>query len=642
VPIPVQRLRIATVPYVNAAPLVWGFQHGALRDRVELLAVPPALIPDLLREGRADAGLVPVIATQGLDDHLIHPSLGIASPQRARSVLLISKRPLEEVRSIALDAGSRSSAALLKVILAARRLTGIVFTEQAPALPAMLETSDAALLIGDAALQAETRGLEVLDLAAEWHRLTRLPFLFAVWAVRRDGWPADEGDLFTQSYLEGRERLDGIAADTAPGLGLEPSAVAEYLRVNIRYELGAEEHRAADLFLGRAHEIGLIGPPRPLPLLDTAPIKTPERRAVRHPGAGVEDALAGAADGRRLAPDEALALLRDAPLLDLAMAADLVRRRLHPEPVVTYIVDRNVNYTNVCVARCSFCAFYRDPGDPEGYLHSRETLFAKIEETLAVGGTGVLMQGGHHPDLPIAWYEDLLRSITGRFPTLHLHAFSPSEIQHIARVSRIPIDEVLARLKAAGLRSIPGGGGEILVDEVRLRISPLKTMSDDWLGVMESAHRLGLPTTATMMFGHVESYADRVEHLVRIRDLQDRSLASGARGFTAFIAWTYKAENTALGGGEATSAEYLRTQAVSRLFLDNVPNIQSSWVTQGKEIGQVALKFGANDMGSIMIEENVVKAAGAHGCTTRTEMERLIREAGYQPRQRDTLYNPVA
>ncbi len=637
-----QRLRIATVPYLNAAPLVWGFRHGMLRDRVELLAVPPARIADLLRERQADAGLVPVIATQGLDDHAIHPALGIASPERARSVILASRRPLEKVRSIALDAGSRSSAALVKVILAARRLTGIVFTEQAPDLPAMLETSDAALLIGDAALRADTRGLEVLDLAAEWHRLTRLPFLFAVWAVRRDAWPADEGDLFMQSYLEGRERLDAIADDAAPGLGLASASVADYLRVNIRYELGAEEHRAADLFLGRAHEIGLIGPPRPLPLLDTATITAPERRAVRRPGARLDETLSGAADGRRLGTDDALALLRDAPLLDLAMAADLVRRRLHPEPVVTYIVDRNVNYTNVCVARCSFCAFYRDPGDPEGYLHTKETLFAKIEETLAVGGTGVLMQGGHHPDLPIEWYEDLLRSITGRFPTVHLHAFSPSEIQHIARVSRLSIDAVLTRLKAAGLRSIPGGGGEILVDEVRRRISPLKTMSDDWLGVMDSAHRLGLPTTATMMFGHVESYADRIEHLRKIRDLQDRSLAGGARGFTAFIAWTYKAENTALGGGEATSAEYLRTQAVSRLFLDNVPNIQSSWVTQGKEIGQVALKFGANDMGSIMIEENVVKAAGAHGCTTRTEMERLIREAGYQPRQRDTLYNPVA
>ena len=367
-----------------------------------------------------------------------------------------------------------------------------------------------------------------------------------------------------------------------------------------------------------------------------------EIRVVRRTTPEIDRVLGAAAEGRRIDGAEALLLLRQAPLIDLGMAADLVRRRLHPEPIVTYIVDRNINYTNVCTARCSFCAFYRDPGHPEGYLHSRETLFAKIEETLALGGTGILMQGGHHPDLPIAWYEDLLRSFREAFPRLHIHAFSPSEIQHIGRVSRLSIEEVLRRLQAAGLHSIPGGGGEILVDEVRRRISPLKTMSGDWLEVMETAHRIGLPTTATMMFGHVESYADRVAHLEAIRALQDRSLASGARGFTAFISWTYKTENTALGGREVSSAEYLRTQAVTRLFLDNVPNIQSSWVTQGTEIGQVALKFGANDMGSTMIEENVVRAAGAIAATTRSEIERLIREAGYIPRQRDTLYNLVA
>ena len=367
-----------------------------------------------------------------------------------------------------------------------------------------------------------------------------------------------------------------------------------------------------------------------------------ERRTVRRPSAEIDDILERAVSGIRVGENEALSLFRSATLLDLAMAADLVRRRMHPEPIVTYIVDRNINYTNVCVVRCSFCAFYRDPGHPEGYLHSKETLFAKIEETLSLGGTGILMQGGHHPDLPIEWYEDLLRSFRERFPRLHIHAFSPPEIHHISRVSGIGAEEVLVRLKAAGLMSIPGGGGEILVDDVRRAISPLKTLSDEWLGIMETAHRIGLPTTATMMFGHVESYADRAAHLAKVRALQDRSLARGAQGFTAFIAWTYKAENTALGGREVTSSDYLRTQAIARIVLDNIPNLQSSWVTQGKEIGQVALKFGANDMGSIMIEENVVRAAGARGCTTRDEIERLIREAGYIPRQRDTLYNLVA
>jgi cyclic dehypoxanthinyl futalosine synthase len=374
----------------------------------------------------------------------------------------------------------------------------------------------------------------------------------------------------------------------------------------------------------------------PTPVVDVA-----ERRRVRRSRPETEAILERAIAGQRMTPDEALLLFEEGTLTDLALAADAVCRRLHPDPIVTYIVDRNVNYTNICTARCSFCAFYREPGDPEGYLHDQETLFAKIEETLALGGTGILMQGGHHPDLAIGWYEDLLRAFVARFPSLHIHAFSPSEIQHISRVSRLSIEQTLRRLQAAGLHSIPGGGGEILVDEVRRAISPLKTMSDDWLGVMETAHAIGLPTTATMMFGHVESYADRVTHFEKIRGLQDRSRARGAIGFTAFISWTYKAEHTALGGREATSAEYLRTQALSRLYFDNIPNIQSSWVTQGKEIGQVALRFGANDMGSIMIEENVVKAAGAHGCTTRAEMERLIREAGFAPRQRDTLYRLV-
>ena len=365
-------------------------------------------------------------------------------------------------------------------------------------------------------------------------------------------------------------------------------------------------------------------------------------RSPRMSNPDVDAILERVTGGERLTSPEASILFRHAPLLDLALAADIVRRRLHPDPVVTYIIDRNVNYTNVCVARCSFCAFYRDPGHPEGYLHTKETLFAKIEETLALGGTGILMQGGHHPDLPLEWYEDLLGSFVERFPSLHIHAFSPSEIQHIARISGTSIEKVLIRLKAAGMHSMPGGGGEILVDEVRQRISPLKTLSGDWLDIMRVAHRVGLPTTATMMFGHVETYADRVTHLERVRDLQAQSLAAGPRGFTAFICWTYKSENTALGGQEVSSADYLRTQAISRLFLDNIPNVQSSWVTQGKGIGQVALKFGANDMGSTMIEENVVRAAGAHGCTNRTEIERIIREAGYAPRQRDTLYRLVS
>jgi cyclic dehypoxanthinyl futalosine synthase len=346
--------------------------------------------------------------------------------------------------------------------------------------------------------------------------------------------------------------------------------------------------------------------------------------------------LERAAAGERIQAPEARALFEEATLIDLGLAAGAVRSRIHPETAVTYIVDRNVNYTNICVTKCSFCAFYRLPGDTaEGYVHPKEVLYRKIEETLELGGTGILLQGGHHPTLQLEWYEDLLASFKERYP-IHIHAFSPPEIRHIVHVSKRPLEEVLERLGKAGLDSIPGGGAEILADGVRDRISPLKVSADEWMEVMDCAHRLGIPSTATMMFGSVETLDDRVEHFVRVRDQQDRT-----GGFTAFIPWTYKPGNTEMGGRETTSADYLRTLAVGRLFLDNIPNLQSSWVTQGTGIGQIALRYGANDMGSVMIEENVVRSAGNTFCTSREELERLIVEAGFHPRQRDTLYRLV-
>ncbi len=353
---------------------------------------------------------------------------------------------------------------------------------------------------------------------------------------------------------------------------------------------------------------------------------TPRARAI----------LERAAEGGRISAPDARLLFDETGLIDLGLAADAIRDRLHPERAVTYIVDRNVNYTNLCVTGCSFCAFHRLPGDTEeGYLLSREVLYRKIEETLEMGGTGILLQGGHHPTLPLEWYEDLLASCKDRYP-IHVHAFSPPEIRHIVRVSHRPLEEVLARLKKAGLDSIPGGGAEILADGVRQRISPLKGSADEWMGVMDCAHRLGIPSTVTMMFGGVETLDDRVEHLARVRDQQD---ATG--GFTAFIAWTYKPGNNQMGGRETTSADYLRTLAISRLFLDNIPNLQSSWVTQGTGVGQIALRYGANDLGSVMIEENVVRSAGSTFRASREELERLIVEAGFHPRQRDTLYRLV-
>ena len=396
--------------------------------------------------------------------------------------------------------------------------------------------------------------------------------------------------------------------------------------------------------------------------------------------ASLDELLQKVWDGHRISQPEALRLYT-LPLEELGALADR-RRQLAKTAsynglgnhIVTYIVDRNINYTNVCNVYCKFCAFYRTERDDDAYVITHEEMDKKIEETVALGGTQILMQGGHHPKLTKQWYLDLLHHLKSKFPQINIHGFSPSEFVHFREVFNQPLERIIGDFKEAGLGSIPGGGGEILVDRVRQRISPLKVMSDDWLEVMAVAHRLGLASTATMMFGHVETVEDRIEHLERVRAQQDKSRAgvsparttpaaepsrpassnvsgtdTGAgetpallsRGFTAFIAWTFQAENTKLKAPTVGAHEYLRTQALSRIYLDNIPNIQSSWVTQGLDIGQVALKFGANDLGSIMIEENVVSQAGTTFRMGVADMRRLIKDLGYEPRQRDNWYQLV-
>ena len=340
-----------------------------------------------------------------------------------------------------------------------------------------------------------------------------------------------------------------------------------------------------------------------------------------------------------LTKQEAVEMFRSDDLIGIGMEADAVRRRLHPEGIVSYIIDRNINYTNFCTEYCSFCAFYRPLKGKlasEGYILDFETIYEKIRETVELGGTGVLMQGGLHPELKIDYFERMMSGIKQRFPQVHLHCFSASEILAIAEYSGISVEETIVRLRAAGLDSIPGGGAEILDDEVRRRIARLKCLTDDWLLVHRTAHRLGMKTTATMMFGVGEDYEHRVNHFQRIYDLQEET-----GGFTAFIPWSFQPGNTALGGrgwDEATAVDYLKTLAISRVFLSNFPNVQASWVTQGLKICQMGLRFGGNDVGSVMIEENVVASAGVHNCTTEEELRRIIRDAGFRPVQRDTLY----
>jgi cyclic dehypoxanthinyl futalosine synthase len=358
--------------------------------------------------------------------------------------------------------------------------------------------------------------------------------------------------------------------------------------------------------------------------------------------------LEKAVSGERITPEEGLAILKSTDLTAIGKAANAISRKLHPEPYRTYNIDRNINYSNSCTAVCDFCAFYRPPDHPDVYVLSKEQLHKKIEETVELGGDQILMQGGLHPKLPLEWYEEMLRGIREAFPTVNVHGFSPPELHHFAKISKLPLQTVLERLKEAGLGSIPGGGGEILVDRVRKLITRGKVLTDDWLNVHRVWHKLGGKSTATMMFGHVETLEERIEHLERLRQLQDET-----GGFTAFICWTFQPpedppwfDNRKDGFDmtkiqEAGAFEYLKTQAVSRLYLDNFPNIQSSWVTQGEKIGQVALFFGANDMGSLMIEENVVSQAGTVYHLSVDTLRKCIAEAGYIPRQRNVYYEYI-
>lgn len=349
----------------------------------------------------------------------------------------------------------------------------------------------------------------------------------------------------------------------------------------------------------------------------------------------VQAVLEKAAAGKRLNLEEGVSLLKSNDLLLTGLAADAVRKRLHPEPVVTFVIDRNINYTNICQTKCRFCAFYRTEEDPDAYVLKNEEIYDKIRETVECGGTQILMQGGLHPGLPFDYYLDMLKGIKQRFD-IHIHSFSPPEIVHFTKLTGMTVSEVLKRLGEAGLDSIPGGGAEILDNRVRKYISPHKISWEEWINVMTTAHGLGMKTTATMMFGSVETLEERVMHLIRVRDAQDRT-----GGFRAFIPWSFQPANTDLGGETATGVDYLKTLAVSRLMLDNVPNIQASWVTQGAKMAQISLSFGANDFGGTMLEENVVRAAGVTHRVPMDEILNSIRDAGFRPAQRNTAYKII-
>jgi cyclic dehypoxanthinyl futalosine synthase len=479
--------------------------------------------------------------------------------------------------------------------------------------------------------EAPARFPHVLDLGRAWTDATQLPMVFALWAARPGALTPEDVAEVTAAAQRGLGLRTEIAQAFAKERGGDPEKYRRYLTQRIRYGLGPHELEGLEAFLARAAGLGFL-PETKLRFADDL-VRRKRARNV----ASLDTALAKGAAGERLDPDEAELLDEKAPLLELQLAADARRRALHPEGVVTYIVSRNVNYTNVCTTACHFCAFYRPRGHAQAYVLSREELTRKIEETLAVGGIELLLQGGLHPDLGIEYYEDLFRWVKAGWPKINLHALSPEEIWHIARTSELSLDETLERLVASGLDSIPGGGAEVLDDEVRRRIAPLKCSTEEWLAVMRAAHQKGLRSTATLMFGVGEDARHRVNHFLRLRELQDDT-----GGFTAFICWPFQPGHTRLAAGDNSAHAYLRVNALARLALDNVPNLQASWVTVGGGVAQAALHGGANDFGSVMIEENVVSAAGTSFCMDADEVERHIRDAGFVPARRNMKYERLA
>jgi cyclic dehypoxanthinyl futalosine synthase len=527
-----------------------------------------------------------------------------------------------------LDTASRTSHVLAKLVLDAMGVHP-KFTPM-PAVEGLAQAkgTKGALVIGDRGF--DVRANHVLDLGREWTHLSGLPMIFALWAARPGTVSPEDVQELTRAAQHGLGIRTELAQKFAALKGGTPEKYRRYLTQRIRYGLGPYELQGLEAFLARAAAKGFL-PPMELRFVDDRVRTTRVRRAV-----SLDTALQKGADGERLDADEAELLDEKAPLLELGLAADLRRRALHPDGTVTYIVSRNVNYTNVCTTACHFCAFYRPRGHAESYVLTREELTRKIDETVALGGIEILLQGGLHPDLGIEWYEDLFRWVKAKWPVINLHALSPEEIWHIARTSELPLDQTIDRLVASGLDSIPGGGAEILDDEVRRRIAPLKCSSDEWLTVMEAAHRKGLKSTGTMMFGVGEEPRHRVTHLLRLRELQDRT-----KGFTAFICWPFQSANTRLAPGDGSAHAYLRTNAVSRLVLDNVPNLQASWVTMGGGVAQAALHMGCNDFGQVMIEENVVSAAGTTFKMDSEEVERHIHDAGFVPARRNMRYERV-
>jgi cyclic dehypoxanthinyl futalosine synthase len=624
-----RRLRLAAVSFLNARPITYGIEHGMGADRFELSFAEPSACAAAVAAGQADLALMPIASYAVADDLRVVPGIAIASRGPVRTVVLVGQVPWEQMTSIALDGASRSSQMLVRLLTRQRGLAPNFLEVPHAAIADAATGTQGALIIGDLGLHIDGRFPHVYDLGQHWYQSVGLPFVYAVWAGPQGSVSPEDVALLHESLRMGLLHRAEIGQAWARDNGVDPSVGQRYLLENIRYQLGSDEISGATAFLARGAQAGLL--PRPARVrLFSVPEPTPP---APRPARSLDTLLADAAAGGRLSFDEGMRLYTDAPLFDLGRAADQRRQALHPEGVVTYIIDRNVNYTNACTTCCSFCNFHCLPGAPESYTLSREVLAQKLRETVELGGVQVLLQGGINPDLSLAYYEELFAWMKANFP-LAIHGLSPEEIRYLSERENLSIATVLERLVAAGLDSVPGGAAEILDDEIRQRISPKKCSADTWIEVMRQAHGLGLRTTSTMVFGFGESPRQLLGHLDRLRRLQDQTA-----GFTAFICWSFQAEGTRLRLSDDTGAlRYLRVLSLARLYLDNFPNLQVSWVTMGPAVGQVALRFGGNDFGSAMIEENVVATAGTVFKVSADDIERTVRQAGFTPRQRNMRY----
>ncbi len=655
-------VRLCAVSFLNARPLYEPLKTmGAVdEDGAPLFEIHEALPAECARKleaGEVDMALLPVGAYAAMPELEVVPELAIAGRGPVDTVLVVGEVPLAEATEILLDGASRTSVALLEVILAARGLSPRLTPAGHGVGADMAKGTVCALVIGDAAFGLNERFEHIVDLGAAWFQHTGLPMVFAFWAAKPGVLTDAHVRALQAAKVRGLKFAEQHAKKYRQSLldqnlpAQSENFYANYLRRTIRYDFDAYERAGLVEFLTQAQACGAVSIPG-LSEGDTVHVNfrgatydVAER--ARHSGGPLNaaDILAKGAAGERLSFAEGLYLYDNADLFALGEAADARRQVLHPDDVVTYIIDRNVNYTNVCTARCQFCNFYRPPGKDGGYVHSKEVLAQKFRETEELGGVQILLQGGLNPDLGLEWYEDLFRWSKANF-NLRMHALSPTEIIHIAHLEDMSVRDVLVRLRKAGLDSLPGGGAEMLHDDIRNRISPFKNSTDEWIEVMQVAHELGMKTTCTMVFGFQETAEHALVHLDRLRETQDLALSRGVDGtlpegrFTAFIVWPFQAAGTSLRLRDDTSAwRYLRMQALARLYLDNIPNIQVSWPTLGPEIGEVALRFGANDFGSVMIEENVVSKAGAHFMLTAEQIEHHIKHAGFTPSRRNMQYD---